>query len=53
VRALLAHQRADGEWALAPHYMTVKPRSEPAVYSGSPLLTSGLCLEALGKSFRR
>lgn len=53
VRAILARQRADGTWAIAPHYTTVKPASEPAVYFGSALLTTGFCLEALAKYLRQ
>lgn len=53
VRAILARQGADGTWAIAPHYTTVKPATEPAVYFGSALLTTGFGLEALAKYLRR
>jgi prenyltransferase/squalene oxidase-like repeat protein len=53
IETVLARQRPDGGWALAPHYTTVKPASEPAVYFGSPFLTTGFCLEALEKYLKR
>ena len=53
IAALVARQGADGSWALGPHYTTVKPPTEPAVYFGSAPLTTALCLEALGKFLGR
>lgn len=43
VRALLAHQGSDGGWDLAPLYKGA------VLYYGSRQLTTGFCLEALGK----
>jgi hypothetical protein len=53
LQSILARQGADGFWALAPHYTTVKAAGEPAVYFGSPVLTTAFCLEALAKAFPR
>jgi hypothetical protein len=53
IAAILARQGSDGGWALAPHYTTVKPPSEPVVLFGSRFLTTGFSLEALGKYLTR
>jgi hypothetical protein len=53
IAAIVARQGANGLWALAPHYTTVKPATEPAVYFGSSALTTAFCLEALGKFLQR
>jgi len=43
IRAVLARQQSDGGWAMAPLYRGA------VLYYGSRMLTTGLCLEALGK----
>jgi hypothetical protein len=49
IRVLLARQRPDGGWALAPLYKG----AASAIHYGSPSLTTGFCLEALGKYLRK
>lgn len=48
INALLARQGPDGGWALAPLYKG----AVQLVYYGSRSLTTGFCLEALGKYLR-
>jgi hypothetical protein len=48
--AILARQSGDGSWKMAVHYTDA---NQSVVYFGSRELTTGFCLEALGKYSRR